>query len=110
MSDEKISAQRNCQMPVEQMKAIVAINEPASPTCPRASRRYSTIPADAKLTSEMGKIFDKSTGKAQLADEQKTVPSVQPGDSLDSAFEKTWDHLHSTEDPESHDSRRAQAG
>ena len=76
---------------------IDAIKEAREPNVPDSKPTIFDHSGDAKLTSEMGKIFDKSTGKAQLADEQKTVPSVQPGDSLDSAFEKTWDHLHSTE-------------
>ena len=93
MSDENIRPEI-ANMPVEQMERVIAETQPNVPESKPTIFDHS---GDAKLTSEMGKIFDKSTGKAQLADEQKTVPSVQPGDSLDSAFEKTWDHLHSTE-------------
>jgi hypothetical protein len=77
---------------------IDAITEAREPNVPESKPTIFDHSGDAKLTSEMGKIFDKSTGKAQLADEQKTVPSITPATSLDDAFEKTAEHIYSSKE------------
>jgi hypothetical protein len=50
--------------------------------------------SDAKLTENLGAIYDKAEAKADAADEAKTVPTVVKN--IDDAFEATWNHINSS--------------
>jgi site-specific recombinase len=48
------------------------------------------------LRAELGAIYDKNHAAQEKAEALQIVPSIMPGDSTQTAFEKTWDHLHAT--------------
>jgi hypothetical protein len=89
-------------MAPEQMERVIAETQPNVPESKPTIFDHS---GDSKLTKEMGAVFDKAEAKGASEDELKTVPSIRstktdpygnvtPGDSLDTAFEKTWDYLN----------------
>jgi hypothetical protein len=41
-------------------------------------------------------MYDRNQAKAERAEEAKIVPSVKPADSLNEAYEKTWEYLHAS--------------
>ena len=49
-----------------------------------------------ELRSSLGKIYDRNQAKAEKAEELQVVPSILPGDSTQTAMEKTWDFLHAS--------------
>ena len=51
---------------------------------------------EGELRSSLSKIYDRNQAKAEKAEEAKIVPSITPGDSTTTAFEKTYDWLHAS--------------
>jgi hypothetical protein len=49
-----------------------------------------------ELHKELGAIYDRNHAKAERAEELQIVPSILPGDSTQTAFEKTYDFLHAS--------------
>jgi hypothetical protein len=84
---------------------IEATRSAHEPNIPEPKDTLFEHDRDGELSKELGKIYDKSEAKSTAADDRTTIPGIKPtrtdpygnvtpGDTLDTAFEKTYDFLH----------------
>ena len=82
--------------------------EAHKPNVPESKPSIFDNDADAKLTKEMGKVYDKSTAKDDFILGKRDVPSAK-ADNFNSAFESTYKWLNETPKAEQERMRDASA-